>query len=236
MGLEKVVPSLTDLMVFLAILARSATGQTLSAYTTFIQGPRRPGELEGPDAFHLVLLDNGRMAQIAGPLREALYCLRCGACLNVCPVYRQIGGHAYGWIYPGPIGSVLTPLLLGLEQAQALPFASSLCGACEQICPVKIDIPRMLLALRQRVVETLPPAQTRARFPRTLRGAVRLGSWLARHPRWYRIVARVGAAVTGSDDGWLRRLPGPLSGWTESRDFPPLAKTSVQDWWKSEKP
>ncbi|MBI4482420.1 MAG: iron-sulfur cluster-binding protein [Acidobacteria bacterium] len=236
-GREKVLPGWAELEVFLKLLPRSATGQKMTSYVSFLSGPRKKDERDGASEFHLVLLDNGRSGILRDPeLRESLHCIRCGACLNICPVYRRIGGHAYGWIYPGPIGSVLTPLLLGLEQAQALPFASSLCGACEQICPVKIDIPRMLLALRRRVVETLPRAQTRARFPRALRGAVRLGSWLARHPRWYRIVAHAVAAVTGSDNGWLHSLPGPLSGWTKSRDFPSLAKTHFQDWWKRKKP
>ena len=153
MGVEKVVPSMTDLMVFLAILAKSATGQKLSVYTTLVQGPRRPGELEGPDELHLVLLDNGRIRQIAGPLREALYCLRCGACLNVCPVYRQIGGHAYGYTYPGPIGILLTAMLHGEKSVKELAHASTLCGACADACPVRIDIPRMLIELRQSGVE-----------------------------------------------------------------------------------
>jgi len=149
MGIEKVVPSMTDLAVFLSILARSATGQKLSSYTTLVRGPRQPGELEGPDEFHLILMDNGRARQIAGPLREALYCLRCGACLNVCPVYRQIGGHAYGHTYPGPIGILLTAMLRGDESVKELAHASSLCGACKDVCPVRIDIPRMLIELRQ---------------------------------------------------------------------------------------
>src|SRR5262249_20611003 len=149
MGVEKVIPSMTDLAVFLSILARSATGQKLSSYTTLVRGPRQPGELEGPDEFHLILMDNGRARQIAGPLREALYCLRCGACLNVCPVYRQIGGHAYGHTYPGPIGILLTAMLRGDQSVKELAHASSLCGACKDVCPVRIDIPRMLIELRQ---------------------------------------------------------------------------------------
>ena len=149
MGIEKVIPSMTDLMLFLAILARSATGQKLSVYTTLVRGPRHPGELEGPEEFHLILLDNGRSAQIAGKLREALYCLRCGACLNVCPVYRQIGGHAYGHTYPGPIGILLTAMLKGDRSVKELAHASSLCGACHEVCPVRIDIPRMLVELRE---------------------------------------------------------------------------------------
>ena len=151
MGMEKVIPSMTDLVVFLAILARSATGQKLSSYTTLVRGPRRAGELEGPEEFHLILLDNGRSRQIAATLREALYCLRCGACLNVCPVYRQIGGHAYGYTYPGPIGILLTAMLKGNESVRELAHASSLCGACKDVCPVRIDIPRMLVELREQL-------------------------------------------------------------------------------------
>src|SRR5229473_5466218 len=151
MGMEKVIPSMTDLMVFLAILARSATGQKLSSYTTLVRGPRQPGEMEGPEEFHLILMDNGRTRQIAGTLREALYCLRCGACLNVCPVYRQIGGHAYGHTYPGPIGILLTAMLRGDGSVKELAHASSLCGACKDVCPVRIDIPRMLIELREHL-------------------------------------------------------------------------------------
>src|SRR5437899_3333374 len=185
MGVEKVVPSMSDLMVFLAILAKSATGQKLSVYTTLVQGPRRAGELEGPDEFHLVLLDNGRIRQIAGPLREALYCLRCGACLNVCPVYRQIGGHAYGYTYPGPIGILLTAMLHGEKSVKELAHASTLCGACADACPVRIDIPRMLIELRRQVDEEhIAPWTERVLFKTFARLLV--------HPTLYRLGARIG--------------------------------------------
>ena len=165
MGIEKVIPSMTDLMVFLALLARSATGQKLSSYTTLVRGPRQAGELEGPDEFHLILMDSGRARQIAGPLREALYCLRCGACLNVCPVYRQIGGHAYGHTYPGPIGILLTAMLKGDRSVKDLAHASTLCGACKDVCPVRIDIPRMLVELRESLDrEKIAPASERLVF------------------------------------------------------------------------
>ena len=148
MGIEKVIPKLEDLPHFLEILARTATGQKLTTYTNFISGPRAQGEIDGPREMHVVILDNGRSAMLADPvMREALYCLRCGACLNVCPVYRRIGGHAYNSPYPGPIGSIVSPNLFGSAAAH-LPFASTLCGACRDICPVKIDIPRILLHLR----------------------------------------------------------------------------------------
>ena len=148
MGIEKVIPKLSDLSHFLEILARTATGQKLTTYTSFITGPRREGELDGPGEMHVVILDNGRQPMLADPvLREALNCIRCGACLNVCPIYRRIGGHAYRSVYPGPIGSIISPNLFG-SAAGYLPFASTLCGACKDICPVKIDIPRILLHLR----------------------------------------------------------------------------------------
>src|SRR5207237_2196331 len=182
MGVEKVVPSLTDLMVFLAILAKSATGQKLSVYTSLVQGPRRAGELEGPEEFHLVLLDGGRIAQIGGPLREALSCLRCGACLNVCPVHRQIGGHAYGYTYPGPIGILLTAMMEGTPAVKDLAHASSLCGACADACPVRIDIPRMLIDLRREVGD-------RKIAPCTERVAGKLLSGLLAPPRLYRLEA-----------------------------------------------
>ena len=228
MGVEKVVPSMTDLMVFLAILARSATGQKLSVYTTLVQGPRRPGELEGPDEFHLVLLDNGRIGQLAGPLREALYCLRCGACLNVCPVYRQIGGHAYGHTYPGPIGILLTAMLSGPAAVRDLAHASSLCGACVDACPVRIDIPRMLLALRREVDERrLAPWGERIAF-------ALLARVLAR-PRLYRLAARLGRLLQRpfARDGAVRGLPLALGNWTQRRDLPAVAARTFQERWAS---
>src|SRR5262249_53765210 len=149
MGMEKVIPRLADLPVFLKLLARGATGQTLSVYTTLITGPRRAGEVDGPEEFHLVILDNGRSKVLSSPFRESLQCIRCGACLNACPVYRRIGGHAYGGVYSGPIGSILTPLYDSVAENPHLPHASSLCGACQAACPVKINIPHMLIGLRE---------------------------------------------------------------------------------------
>jgi L-lactate dehydrogenase complex protein LldF len=227
MGLEKVVPSMTDLMVFLAILAKSATGQTLSAYTTFIQGPRRAGELEGPDEFHLVLLDGGRLRQLSGPLREALYCLRCGACLNVCPVYRQIGGHAYGYTYPGPIGILLTAMLHGQGSVRELAHASSLCGACAEACPVRIDIPRMLIELRAGGVTTATAGPGERLVFRAL-------AWLLRRPRLYRLAASVGRWLQRPfvRDGMLRGLPLFLGRWTRTRDVPAVAPRTFTERWK----
>jgi L-lactate dehydrogenase complex protein LldF len=226
MGVEKVIPSMTDLAVFLAILAKSATGQKLSVYTSLVNGPRRGGELEGPEEFHLVLLDNGRIRQIAGPLREALACLRCGACLNVCPVYRQIGGHAYGYTYPGPIGILLTAMLNGTESVKDLAHASSLCGACLEACPVRIDIPRMLIELRKDVSEQrIAPWSERVVF-----GA--LGRLLQR-PALYRMAARLGRLVQRPfvRGDVIRRVPLFFGDWTRTRDLPPVAARTFQERW-----
>jgi L-lactate dehydrogenase complex protein LldF len=224
---EKVIPSMTDLMVFLAILARSATGQKLSSYTTLVRGPRRAGELEGPEEFHLILLDNGRSRQIASTLREALYCLRCGACLNVCPVYRQIGGHAYGYTYPGPIGILLTAMLKGNASVRELAHASSLCGACKDVCPVRIDIPRMLVELREHLDrEKIAPWTERVVFKAFRR--------LLLSPTAYRLSARVGrwAQRPFIRQGRLRGLPLVLGKWTKTRDLPPLAARPFRERWK----
>jgi L-lactate dehydrogenase complex protein LldF len=226
MGVEKVVPSMTDLAVFLSILAKSATGQKLSVYTSLVNGPRRGGELEGPEEFHLVLLDNGRIDQIAGPLREALSCLRCGACLNVCPVYRQIGGHAYGYTYPGPIGILLTAMLNGTESVKDLAHASSLCGACLDACPVRIDIPRMLVDLRREVGERrVAPWPERVVF-----GA--FGRLLQR-PALYRFSASLGRLLQRPfvRAGAIRRLPLFFGQWTRTRDLPPVAARTFQERW-----
>jgi len=153
MGLEKIAPTWDEAAVWLSLLARSATGQPLSIYTTAITGPARPGDEDGPEEVHVVLVDNGRAKLLNTPYEEVLQCLRCGACLNVCPVYREAGGHAYGSPYTGPIGAVVSPLLFGLEKYEALPHASSLCGACKDVCPVRIDLPRMLLQLRKDEVD-----------------------------------------------------------------------------------
>ena len=226
MGVEKVIPSMTDLAVFLAILAKSATGQKLSVYTSLVNGPRRGGEPEGPEELHLVLLDNGRVRQIAGPLREALNCLRCGACLNVCPVYRQIGGHAYGYTYPGPIGILLTAMLNGPAAVKDLAHASSLCGACMDACPVRIDIPKMLIELRREVDQQgIAPWPERAVF-----GAF---AWLLQRPRLYRLSARLGRLLQRPfvRGGRIRWLPGLFGEWTRTRDLPAVARRTFHERW-----
>jgi L-lactate dehydrogenase complex protein LldF len=226
MGIEKVIPSMTDLMVFLAILARSATGQKLSVYTTLVR-PRPAGELEGPDEFHLVLLDNGRIQQVAGPLREALYCLRCGACLNVCPVYRQIGGHAYGSTYPGPIGILLTAMLNGTRSVKDLAHASSLCGACADACPVRIDIPRMLIELREHLDrEKIAPWPERVLFEVYAR--------LLGLPALYRLAGPVARLLQRPflKGGRIPWLPFFFARWTATRDLPPVASRTFHERWR----
>ncbi|HVA80386.1 MAG TPA: LutB/LldF family L-lactate oxidation iron-sulfur protein [Candidatus Binataceae bacterium] len=221
MGIEKVIPKLADLPHFLEILGRTATGQKLTTYTNFIQGPRAPGELDGPREMHVVILDNGRSAMLADPvLREALMCIRCGACLNVCPVYRHIGGHAYQSPYPGPIGSIISPNLVGSAAAH-LPFASTLCGACKDVCPVKIDIPRILLHLRWKESSSPAPPQWPGAARRARAGARRFAR-MARHPRTMRLMGRIAALMLRplARDGWIRRMPSPFGNWTILRDFP----------------
>lgn len=224
MGMERIVPTRADLAVMLEVLARSATGQKLSVYTNIVAGPRRAGEPDGPDQFHVVILDNGRAATLGSSVAEILYCIRCGACLNVCPVYRHVGGHAYGTVYMGPIGKVVTPSLMGLEQWHDLPAASSLCGACEEACPVRIDIPGLLVELRQ---------QSTRYTSWSIRTAISLYARAATRPRLYRLGARI-AAIVGrvvGRGGWMRRVPGLLRSWTRRRDLPAPAPQTFSDWW-----
>jgi L-lactate dehydrogenase complex protein LldF len=226
MGMEKVIPRLADLPVFLKLLARAATGQTLSVYTTLITGPRRAGERDGPEEFHLVILDNGRSRVLGTPFRESLQCIRCGACLNACPVYRRIGGHAYGNVYSGPIGSILTPLYDGVPENPHLPHASSLCGACREACPVRINIPNMLIGLRE--------LQHHAAGGRLERWAYRTGREVLRRPWLYRLVTLAARLITSpwTRDRWLAMLPGPGGRWTATRDFPAPASRSFRDLWR----
>lgn len=225
-GIEKVIPKLSDLPIFLKVLARAATGQKLSIYTSMITGPRRPGEADGPEEFHLVLLDNGRSRILGSPMRESLFCIRCGACLNICPVYRKIGGHAYGGTYSGPIGAVITPLFDGLKENYHQPHASSLCGACQAACPVKIQIPELLI--RNRAAQ-----HDEHVAPRGEELIYRLWSRMMRSPKLYGLMTRTAARVLPwfAEKGWLRRLPGPLAGWTKCRDFPAPAPRSFRDRW-----
>jgi L-lactate dehydrogenase complex protein LldF len=227
-GIEKVVPRMADLAVMLKLLGRSATGQPMTIYTNLFGGPRAPGETDGPEVFHLILMDNGRSEILAGEYRETLRCIRCAACLNVCPVYRKIGGHAYGSVYPGPIGALLTPLMKGLDLYKDLPQASSLCGACFDACPVKIDIPRHLIAMRRDLVQQRRPG----RFER---GLYRLWAWALRSPWRYRWLSRLqkwDLRRRASADGWVKNAPGPARGWTQIRDLPAPAPRSFRQMWK----
>jgi L-lactate dehydrogenase complex protein LldF len=227
MGLERLVPTPADLEVMMRILPRSATAQNLSTYVSMLSGPRRAGESDGPEELHVVLLDNGRARMLGGPLAESLLCIRCGACLNVCPVFTKIGGHAYGSPYGGPIGSVVSAGLFGSEFSQ-LANASTLCGACRDICPVRIDIPTMLLAVRQQYVAAGKP-------PGWLKLGMRLWGWVLGRPGTYRLAQRASALAARliGRGQWLRRLPPPLSAWTDRRDFPPFAARPFRERWKS---
>ncbi len=233
MGLEKLVPTLADLAVFLKVLARSASGQKMSSYVSMITGPRRTGETDGAEEFHLIILDNGRTRLLADEeMRESLYCLRCGACLNVCPVYQKVGGHAYGTVYSGPIGSILTPAFAGLEKSKDLPFASTLCGACREICPVRIDIPRMLLKLRSEWSEGDSAKAAGGRL--TERIAIKVWAFVMRRRSLYNLAFRAAAFFQGPmlEDGKLKHLPLASGGWTENRDFPALARKSFREMWR----
>jgi len=235
-GIEKLIPRAQDLPLFLKLLGRSATGQAMTVYTSFLAGPRREDEIDGPDEFYVVLLDNGRTKLLADPMkRESLFCIRCGACLNHCPVYRKIGGHNYPWIYSGPIGKIITPQFHGVMHDPWLPFASSLCGACAEVCPVKIDIPKLLLQLRTEVVE----AKSQEGQGGSERRGFRMYAWLMRHPKLFRIFGKIGAKFSPHprEGAWIRRLPrfmrvGPLRNWIAQRDLPPPAKKSFHDLWR----
>src|SRR3984957_3135691 len=226
-GIEKLIPRAQDLGVFLTLLGRSATGQPLTVYTSFLSGPRRSGEIDGPDEFYVVLLDNGRTKLLADPdKRQSLYCIRCGACLNHCPVYRKIGGHNYPWVYSGPIGAIITPQFHGITGDTWLPFASSLCGACAEVCPVKIEIPKLLLKLREEVTEV----KRRQDSDGSERFAFQLFAWIATHPKIYLLLASLGSI-------FFPLVPhiGPLKKWASQRSVPEPAKQSFHQWWASRK-
>ncbi|MGW8359541.1 LutB/LldF family L-lactate oxidation iron-sulfur protein [Streptomyces wedmorensis] len=229
MGIEKVVPAWSDLEVFLQLLPRSSTGERMNPYTSTWTGTT---DGDGPSAFHLVLLDNGRTDTLADTVgRQALACIRCSACLNVCPVFERTGGHAYGSVYPGPIGAVLTPQLVGVENAASLPFASTLCGACYDACPVKIDIPEVLAHLRAEVVEAKRSAK---RLPTAEALAMKAAATVLDSP------ALLGAAQKAASlggralarRGRIGRLPGPMRGWSETRDTPVPPAESFRTWWR----
>lgn len=229
-GIEKLIPRAQDLAVFLRLLGRSATGQNLTSYTSFLAGPRRAGEKDGPEEFYVVLLDNGRTKLLESPeRRQSLFCIRCGACLNHCPVYRKIGGHNYPWIYSGPIGAIITPQFHGVERDPWLPFASSLCGACGEVCPVKIDIPKLLLDLRADVAETKQGSLEQLAF--------RMWAAVMSRPALYRAAVKM-ASVTGSTEKrWISKTPGmltfgPMKAWLSERDLPTPAPKTFREMWK----
>lgn len=225
-SIEKVVPTLNDATTLLRLLGRSATGQEMTSYTTFTTGVRREDELDGAQEFHVVLLDNGRTTMLGDEFKDMLRCIRCGACMNHCPVYGSVGGHAYGWVYPGPMGSVLTPLMIGLKAAQDLPNASTLCGRCEQVCPMKIPLPTMLRQHRINAYEQdLMP--TRARW------ALKLWAYFAKRPALYQKLSSIKIGILGflgGGRGSFRYLPF-AGAWTKNRDFPaPQGKTFMAQW------
>lgn len=226
MGMERVVADWPSAAVVLESLARSATGQRLSVYTNVITGPRRADDPDGPEELHVVVVDNGRSSVLSGATAEILACIRCGACLNACPVFRTVGGHGYGTVYSGPVGAVLTPSLEGMGPWSDLPFASTLCGACEEVCPVGIRIPEMLLELRRVAAED-------GRLPAWLERGVRGYTAAASRPSRWRRARRLSRLVAApfSRSGWIRRLPGPGAGWTRYRDLRRPAKESFSEWW-----
>jgi L-lactate dehydrogenase complex protein LldF len=225
-SIEKIVPTLEDMSQIVRVLARSATGQEMSVYTTISTGPRRKGDPDGPEQYHVILLDNGRSNMLGNEFRDMLRCIRCGACMNHCPVYQSIGGHAYGWVYPGPMGAVLTPSLIGIDKAAHLPNASTFCGRCESVCPMHIPLPKMMRHWREKEFEQhLTPASTRSNL--------KLWAWAAKRPAVYRL-------ATGLAMGSMRMLSGrrgrfgwfPLAGaWTKHRDLPaPQGRTFMAQW------
>ena len=230
-SIDKVLATREDLASILRLLARSATGQECTTYATVSTGPRRPGDVDGPEAYHVVLLDNGRAELLGSRFREVLRCIRCGACMNHCPVYGAVGGHAYGWVYPGPIGSVMTPALIGVAKGGNLPNASTFCGRCEAVCPMKIPLPGLMRHWREAEFEDKLP-------PLTQRLALGAWAWLARRPRLYHLAMRFAAAglgAIGRRHGRFRRLP--LAGsWTRHRDLAaPQGRTFQQLWTERER-
>lgn len=226
MGMERIVPDWPSAAVVLESLARSATGQRLSVYTNVITGPRRPGDPDGPEELHVVIVDNSRSRVLAGETAEILACIRCGACLNVCPVFRTVGGHGYGTVYSGPVGAVLAPSLDGIDARPDLPYASTLCGACQEVCPVGIQIPSMLLDLRRAAAEG-------GHLPTWIRRGVHAFASATATPGRWRTAKRLARLLTAplARAGWIRRLPGPGEGWTRHRELRrPAARSFLERW------
>ncbi len=233
MGIEKLVPTVEDAFLQYQNLCRSATGQNCTVYLSMTSGPRRPDDVDGPEQFHVILMDNGRSDMLAKGYGEALLCIRCGACLNVCPVYREIGGHAYGSTYSGPIGAVISPLMPNpVTEPEKLPHASTLCGACRDACPVKIDLPRLLLDLRSDGVEESNDTMFE-------RGSIKGFVQTMKSRRAYESAGKLASlgsnVLSGLNGGNIQFMPPPLNGWTQSRDFPTFAKKSFRDQWRERK-
>jgi L-lactate dehydrogenase complex protein LldF len=225
-SIEKIVPTLDDAAQIMRVLARSATGQDMSVYTTVSTGPRRPNDPDGPEEYHVILLDNGRTSMLGTEFQDALRCIRCGACMNHCPVYHAVGGHAYGWVYPGPIGAVLTPSLIGVEKAGHLPNASTFCGRCEAVCPMRIPLPKMMRHWREREWQ-------RGLNPSVQRYGLKFWAWFAKRPTIYRLATYLAMPLISVFGGRSRRfrfLPFAL-GWVKYRDLPaPEGRTFLQQW------
>jgi L-lactate dehydrogenase complex protein LldF len=225
MGIEKILPRLADLALFLPLLATAGTGQQITCYNSLIGGPRQPDETDGPEEFHLVLLDNNRTQLLAdAEQRDALHCIRCGACLNACPIFRNVGGHTYATTYQGPIGSVITPHLRGLMDWKHLSYASSLCGACTEVCPVKIDLHHHLLHNRRNAVAIQPDQSEQLAF--------RVFAFLVRYPRLINLLARISRPLLPLTRMVEPILPTSIKGWISSRDLPSIARESFRDYWR----
>ncbi|MGD1975427.1 MAG: LutB/LldF family L-lactate oxidation iron-sulfur protein [Desulfobacterales bacterium] len=236
MGMERVAARLEDHDILLRLLCRGAAAQNMATYVSYVGGPRYSQQVDGPDEFHLVILDNGRSRILADEeFREMLYCIRCAACLNVCPVYGKIGGHAYGHPYSGPVGAVIMPLLAGINRSKDLCQGETLCGACQDACSVNIDIPRMLLALRAKLADGDANWQVK-RASISEKGIYTLWSWIIQNRRVYELflrLATLGQSLLPKNRDLIRRLPPPMSGWTRDRDIQPVAKKSFMDRWRS---
>lgn len=228
MGMERIVPTWEEMEVLVSLLTRAAVGQKLTSYITALTGPRQEGEADGPEEFHLVIVDNGRSNILGTAFQSILHCIRCAACINVCPVYRHVGGHSYGSIYPGPVGAVLTPLLGGYDEYKELPYASTLCAACTEACPVKIPLHEHLLRHRQEIVEKEGKAPV---FESLSMKAFSLGT---ASPAMYNIGSKLAPTALGlfSDDDKISKGPGPLKNWTDIRDFPTPKKNRFRDLYK----
>ncbi|MEY3202031.1 MAG: hypothetical protein RIR70_1581 [Pseudomonadota bacterium] len=226
-GIEKVIPTLEDLATLMRLLPRSATGQSISNYVSLLTGTKGAGDFDGPEHMYFILVDNGRVGLLGSEFEEMLRCIRCGACMNHCPVYQTVGGHAYGWVYPGPMGAVLTPLYQGIDKALDLPQAATMCNQCSVVCPVKIPLPDLMRTLREKQLE-------QGLRPRRERLGLKLWGWLARRPFLYSLATRIGARFLswrGGDAGRLRSLPF-LGEWTRGRDFPAPFGRTFRDMYK----